>query len=126
MSDGIHRKFLETLGWTGQELEEFLPDWLNTARFLHLTDEDVRRAVEEWIPAYWNISLSGVRKSIAACIREAADTAKMGAYMREGKKVLYSTMPSCPVCITANKLAGEVRLELSYPYIILQSNLGVF
>ena len=92
MSDGIHRKFLETLGWTGQELEEFLPDWLNTARFLHLTDEDVRRAVEEWIPAYWNISLSGVRKSIAACIREAADTAKMGAYMREGKKVLYLSL----------------------------------
>ena len=126
MSDGIHRKFLETLGWTGQELEEFLPDWLNTARFLHLTDEDVRRAVEEWIPAYWNISLSGVRKSIAACIREAADTAKMGAYMREGKKVLYSTMPSCPVCITANKLAGEGRLEISYPYFIVTSVLGAF
>ena len=126
MSDGIHRKFLETLGWTGQELEEFLPDWLNTARFLHLTDEDVRRAVEEWIPAYWNISLSGVRKSIAACIREAADTAKMGAYMREGKKVLYSTMPSCPVCITANKLAGEGRLEISYPYFIVTSILGAF
>ena len=126
MSDGIHRKFLETLGWEGQELEEFLPDWINAARFMQLTDGDVRRAVEEWIPAYWNISLAGVRKSVAACIREAADVAKMGRYLQEGKKVLYSTMPSSPVCITANKLAGEGKLHISYPYFVVTSVLGAF
>lgn len=126
MSDGIHRKFLETLGWTGQELEEFLPDWLNTARFLHLTDEDVRRAVEEWIPAYWNISLSGVRKSIARAYARLRTRRRWEPTCVRGRMVLYSTMPSCPVCITANKLAGEGRLEISYPYFIVTSILGAF
>lgn len=40
--------------------------------------------------------------------------------------MLYSTMPSSPVCIIANKLAGEGRLQISYPYFIVTSVLGAF
>lgn len=126
MMNDVHRDFLSLLGWEGDELEAALPDWINTARFLRLTDRDVRMATEDWIPNYWNISLKGVRMCIAACIKEAMETAKMRQYMDEGRKVLFSTMPSSPVCISANKLAGGERMHISHPYFIATSVWGAF
>ena len=71
MAETAHRRFLELLGWQGAELEAFLPEWMNAAEFLRLSDADVDFAVDEWLPQYWDMSLEGTRKCIAAVIREA-------------------------------------------------------
>ena len=88
MENDINRRFLQMLGWEGEELESFIPDWELAAKFLSLTDKDIQNAVENWIPKYWDISLLSVRKMIAACVRETAELAKMNRYKAEGKKIL--------------------------------------
>lgn len=121
MTEDVHRKFLRLLGWEGERLEAFLPDWLKTAEFLGLSDGDVKNAVMKWLPQYWDMSLLSVRKMIAACIREAVALAKIEQYMHEGKKVLYSNNTSSFVCIYANKLAGGEQLHVAYPDFIMSS-----
>lgn len=119
MRENIHRQFLCLLGWEGKELERFLPDWLNAAAFLQLTEKDMTFAVNEWLPKYWDLSLSGVRKCIAACIREAAELAKMEIYKEAGDQILYTNNTSSYACICANRLAGRGRLHVAYPDFIM-------
>lgn len=126
MSENIHREFLRMLGWEGDALESFLPDWLGAAAFLGLTDDDVRYSVTDWIPTYWDLSLRGIRLCIGACIREIAETAKLGRHLTEGKRLLYSNMPASPVCIRANKLAGGGQLHISYPDFLISTVLSAF
>lgn len=126
MRSGVHEAFLTLLGWDGYELESFMPSWLETADFLRLRDEDIEYAMKEWLPQYWDLSLAGVRKCIAACIREAAETAKAARYKAEGKKLLYSNTPAAPACIFANKLAGKGSLVISHPEFIMSTVLGAF
>lgn len=52
MKTSAHEKFLEMLGWEGDELKSFLPDWKRAAKLMGLSDKDVAFAVEQWIPAY--------------------------------------------------------------------------
>ena len=46
----INSRFLELAGFEGEELQEILPRWLESADTLGLSDEDMRYAVEEYIP----------------------------------------------------------------------------
>lgn len=119
MNSDIHRKFLKLLGWEGEELEAFLPEWLHAAEYLHLSDNDVAFATDEWLPAYWDMSLAGTRKCIGALIREAAAMSRVEEYLAAGEKVIYSTMPSASVCVYANRLAGGGRVHIFYPYFII-------
>ena len=54
MPADVHRRFLQLLGWDGEELEAFLPEWLKTTEFLHLTEADVA-TLNEWrkSPSTW-------------------------------------------------------------------------
>ena len=119
MPADVHRRFLQLLGWDGEELEAFLPEWLKTTEFLHLTEADVAFAVEEWLPTYWDMSMNGTRKFIAAVIREAAAMAHAGDYMASSDSVIYSMMPSAAVCVYANRLAGGGKVHIFYPYFII-------
>lgn len=119
MENDINRRFLQMLGWEGEELESFIPDWELAAKFLSLTDKDIQNAVENWIPKYWDISLLSVRKMIAACVRETAELAKMNRYKAEGKKILYVNNTSLFACVYANKLAGHGELHFAYPDFIM-------
>lgn len=121
-----HVRLLEMLGWKGSELEEFLPLWRKAAVFLSLSDEDVKYAVEEWLPGYWDLSLKGVRMMVAACIREVVELSRSREYLDAGEPVMYINIPSTPVCINANKLAGEGRLHIAYSGYILVLVLGAF
>jgi benzoyl-CoA reductase/2-hydroxyglutaryl-CoA dehydratase subunit BcrC/BadD/HgdB len=121
-----HVNFLELLGWEGDELNAFLPDWMNAAKFLGLTEEDVSLAVKKWIPSYWDLSLKGIRMFIAACIREIVEISKARQYMESGDKTLYFNMPAAPVCMYANKLAGNGRLHIAYPGYMMIMVLGAF
>lgn len=126
MMSHAHTAFLEMLGWEGKELDRFLPEWLNAAEFLGLTEADVEFAVNEWLPVYWDLSLAGIRKFIAACIREVVGISKVRQYREAGDAVLYINIPSAPVCIYANKLAGNGRLHIAYPSYMMVMVLGAF
>lgn len=119
-------KFLKMLGWEGKELDAFLPQWLNAAKFLGLTEKDVSFAVNEWVPTYWDLSLNGIKKFIAACIREVVEISQTKKYIDAGDKMLYINMPAAPVCIHANKLAGKGRLHIAYPGYMMITVLGAF
>lgn len=126
MVETIHEEFLRLLGWEGAALKEFLPDWLHTAAFLRLSDQDVLYAVREWLPQYWDLSLLSVRKLIAACIREAAALSKMESYKKAGKKILYSNTTASHVSIYANKLAGNGELHVAFPCFIISTVCQAF
>ena len=121
-----HIKFLEMLGWHGSELEEFLPEWLRAAKLLGLNDSDVEFAVEKWIPEYWDLSLEGVKKFIAACIRDAADLAKGEEYLARGDKLIYVNMPGVPLPLMANVTASKGRVHVHYPAYLIVTVLGAF
>ena len=89
MKTSAHEKFLEMLGWEGDELKSFLPDWKRAAKLMGLSDKDVAFAVEQWIPAYWDLSLSGVKKFVAACIRGVVEVARGARYKAEGHSLIY-------------------------------------
>ena len=40
MKTSAHEKFLEMLGWEGDELKSFLPDWKRAAKLMGLSDKD--------------------------------------------------------------------------------------
>lgn len=110
-----HVCFLRRLGFEGDALDEFMPDWTHAAAFLELSDQDVAYAVDNWLPRYWDLSLMGVRKLIAACVREVVEISKLEQYKREGMKILYSNPVASHVMLYANQLAGEGRLRVAYP-----------
>ncbi len=126
MSEDVHRRFLRCLGWEGEELEKFLPDWLNAEKFLCLTEEDVAFAVDTWLPTYWNLSFKGIRMMAAACIRDITELSKTEKYIKDGHSVVYINIPSAPVCIYANKLAGNDTLHVSYPGYMMVAVRGAF
>ena len=126
MNNSAHVKFLEMLGWEGEELQEFLPEWLRAAKLLGLSDRDVAFAVEKWIPAYWDLSLAGVRKYIAACIRGVVEIAKGADYQARGDKLIYVNMPSVPVLLGANRIASGGHVHAFYTSYLMISVLTAF
>ena len=90
----INARFLELAGFEGEELEKIMPRWLETADTLGLSDDDVRYAVEEYIPANWDVKYRGVRKLIGAWTRELIEVAHTKQYKAEGKKIIYGILPA--------------------------------
>ena len=125
-SPDYHVEFLRMLGWDGEELERLLPEWRHAAAFLNLSDEDVRYAVETWIPKYWNMKLEGVRKLIAACIWETVEISKAEEYKKQGKKIVYSNTTASHACIYANRLAGKGELHVFYPEFMVGTVKNAF
>lgn len=126
MAASSHERFLEMLGWQGDELKDFLPKWLKSAKLLGLSDLDVQQAVEKWIPTYWDLSLKGVRKFIAACIRDIADIAAGDEYLSAGDKLLYANMPGVPLPLMANSIASGGHVHVHYPAYLMVTVLGAF
>lgn len=126
MKTGAHEKFLEMLGWEGEELKSFLPDWKKAARQMGLTDKDVAFAVEQWIPAYWDLSLNGVKKFIAACIRGVVEIARGADYLARGDKLIYMNMPAAPVPAYANVVASGGKVHVFYPAYLMINVLTAF
>lgn len=126
MKTGAHEKFLEMLGWEGEELNRFLPDWKKAAAIMGLSDADVAFAVEQWIPAYWDLSLNGVKKFIAACIRGVVEIARGGEYLARGDKLIYMNMPAAPVSGYANVVASGGRVHVFYPAYLMINVLTAF
>lgn len=130
MSKNVYEEFLRLLGWEGDELKAFLPEWRRAADFLGLSEIDVFRGLNEWIPKYWDLEFESVRKCIAYYIREAVEVSKTEYYMAMGHKVIYTIPTSSYPIVYANNLAGEGKIHSFYPdYVITtvrQAFFGLF
>lgn len=122
----VHKKLLEIAGFEGEQIDEFLPDWLFTVDIVGLTDEDVRYAVENYIPKNWDVQYRGVRKMIGAHIRELAEIAKIQKYKAEGKKIIYGILPAVQIAYTGYKYAAGDSAYISFPDLLLVNILNGF
>lgn len=127
MNKNVHEAFLRLLGWEGEELDNFMPQWLSAAAFLQLSEDDVDYALNKWIPDYWDVSLLSVRKLIAAVIREVVELSKIRQFKEQGHKIIYSNPTASHACIYANKIAGGDRMHVFYPdFLITTVNQAFF
>lgn len=126
MCSNVYEQYLLNFRFTEGEIKEILPFWLKACRLLELSEEDLRFSMEEWLPAYWDLSLEGVRKCIGAYLREFIRVFRMEEYKKEGAKILYCNLPVHIPCVYANKIAGGERIHICQPDFILVSVLQAF
>lgn len=122
----IFDEFLELLDFSAEEIDLILPDWEQACKSLGLTEDDVRFAIDEWLPKHWDLSLRGVCKCIGAYVRELIELSKLPEYKARGDKILYCSMPSHPACVYANKVSGGDRLHILFPDYLLTTVLSAF
>jgi len=126
MARDIYREFLELCAFEGEELDKMVPVWEKYSALLGLSEEDVRFALDEWIPKYWDIQYLGVRKMIGAYIREAIEIAKTPEYKEQGVKIVYGILPAILTNYQAMKIAGGDDIFVSFPDMQLVTILNSF
>ena len=89
----LNRKLLELAGFEGDEVDEILEDWLFTVEAVGLSDEDIRYALEEYIPQNWDVKYRGVRKMIGAYLREMIGIAKTKQYKARARSFFTAYSP---------------------------------
>ena len=122
----INRELLQLAGFEGEDLENFLPRWLETAKALQLTDEKVAYAVDHYIPENWDIKYLGVRKTIGAYLREANEICHTKEYKEKGVKIVYGILPAIANYYYAIKEAGGDKVYIGFPDLILVNVLNAF
>ena len=122
----INREFLELIGFEGEEVDEFMPRWRETAEALRLTDDKIAYAVDTFIPENWDIKYRGVRKLIGAYVREATEVCHTPTYKKEGVKIVYGILPAIANYYYAVKEAGGDKVFISFPDHVLVNILNSF
>ena len=126
MKQDIYAELLSLAGFEEPELTRTLPDWIEASRKLGLSEEDVRHAVVEWIPAHFDIELTGIRKLIGAFLREAIDLTRAKQYKANGMKIVYGILPAITSNYLAIKASGGDKVFVSFPDIFLATTLNGF
>lgn len=80
MARDVYRELLELAAFEGEELETALPEIKKTLDKLKVYEDDVRYAVDDYIPRSWDIKYLGIRKMIDAFLRELIDVIKTPEY----------------------------------------------
>lgn len=122
----LNTRFLELMGFEGEELDAIMPEWEYTENALGLTDEDIRFSVEEWIPAKWDVQYKGVRLMLGAWLRELIEVAKTPLYKKQGKKIIYGVLPAVLTPYMAFKRAAGDNVYVSFPDLLLVKLLNGF
>ena len=126
MQKGVYKDFLELVAFSADEIPAILPQWIMASQKLGLSEEDIRFAIDEWIPKHWDIDLLGVRKMIGVFIRELIDVTRIENSRRHGKKIIYSHIPSITTVCMALKEAGGDSVYVGFPDFILYNTLHSF
>jgi len=117
----IHRQLLGLAAFKYARIGRMLCEWERTADLLGLSDDDVKFAVEEWIPGQWDCNLLGVRKLLGVLLWELINLCHPA---RDGTALVYSAVPSHPSIALAIRLAGDGRVMVVAPDILLAVVLG--
>lgn len=126
MARDVYRELLELAAFEGEELETALPEIKKTLDKLKVYEDDVRYAVDDYIPRSWDIKYLGIRKMIGAFLRELIDVIKTPEYKAQGKKIVYGIMPAITNTYFALKYAGGDDVFISFPDALLVQTLQGF
>jgi len=119
MAKDIYQEFLQLTGFEESEIPGFLPEWRKACEKLGLSEDDVRFATKERIPAQYDIKLGGVRKLLGCFIKEVVDLTKANEYKEQGVKIVYGIMPAQSIYYYAIKLAGADKVYVTFPDMLL-------
>lgn len=123
----INIELLKLAAFSDEEIEQFLPDWMKAVEAVGLNDDDVRNAVEDYIPTHWDIQYLGIRKLIGAFLRELVEMTKTKQYKAEGKPIVYGILPSITLPFNAIKRASKGEAYVAFPDLLLVAILnGIF
>ena len=127
MSRDLNREVLELLGFEGEQIDEFMPQWLITRERCLLDDAKLVYAIDTYIPQNWDIKYRGVRKLLGAWVRELAAVVQTPELKEKGVKVLYGILPAIVNYYYAAKNAGGDQLFVAFPDLLMVAVLnGVF
>jgi benzoyl-CoA reductase/2-hydroxyglutaryl-CoA dehydratase subunit BcrC/BadD/HgdB len=126
MAKNIHEDFLRLTGFEEDEMAEYLPQWRQASEKLGLTEDDVRFATEERLPAYFAVELEGIRKLLGCFVRETIDLTKASDYKEKGIKIVYGILPAILHFYYALKLTAPEKVFVSFPDIFLTMVLNGF
>ncbi len=126
MARDLNVELLKIAGFEGEQIDQFLPDWIYTMDIIGLDEKDIAHAVDDYIPTNWNIQYRGVRKMIGAYLRELAEVAKTKKYREEGKKIVYGILPAVSSNYVALKHAGGDNIYVGFPDLMMVTILNGF
>ena len=127
MSRDLNREILELLGFEGEELDAFMPDWLIARERCLLNDEKLAYAIDTYIPQNWDIKYRGVRKMLGAWVRELAAVVQTPELKAKGVKIVYGILPAIVTYYYAAKKAGGDNIYVAFPDLLMVTILnGIF
>ena len=126
MINEAYEDFLRLTGFEEEEIPRYLPEWRKASEKLGLTEDDIRFSTREWLPAYHQVDLKGIRKALGCFIREAIDLTKANEYKESGVKIVYGILPATVFQYYALKLAAPDKVYVSFPDAFLAIILNSF
>ena len=126
MARDVNRELLVLAGFESEELEQFLPVWLDTCEKVGLSEENVTYALDEYIPQNWDIKYMGIRKMIGVYLRELASVVSTPRLKEEGVKIVYGILPAISTYYYAIKKAGGEKVYIGFPDLMLVNILNGF
>lgn len=126
MARDVNRELLELAAFEGEELEAFLPRWLETAKRCQLDDDKIAYALDVYLPQNWDLKYLGVRKMLGAYLRELADIVHTPEMKESGVKILYGILPAIANYYYAAKIAGGDKIFIGFPDLLMVNTLNSF
>ena len=112
-----YEKFLRLLEFEEDEMPEVLPAWRKASEKLGLTEDDMKFAMEEQLPAHFELEMKGVRKMLGCWIEEVMDVTRTPEYKERGVKIVYGILPAILHYYYAIKLTAPDKVYVSFPDI---------
>lgn len=122
----LNRELLKLAGFEGDEVDAILDDWMLCTERVKLNDEDIRYALEEYIPSNWDVQYRGVRKMIGAYLREMIEISKTPDYKKQGRKIVYGILPAVATNYVAYRMAAGDDVFVGFPDLMLVTVLNGF
>jgi hypothetical protein len=119
MARDINEEFLRVTGFEADEIPRYLAEWRRASEKIGLTEDDIRYAVEERLPAHFALELEGIRKLLGCFVKETIDLTKADEYRRKGVKVVYGILPAILHFYYALKLTAPEKVFVSFPDIFV-------
>lgn len=121
----IYEKFLRLVEFEEDEMPEILPAWRKTCEKFGLTEDDMKFAMEERLPAHFELEMKGVRKMLGGWIRELIDVTKTPEYKENGVKLVYGILPLTSYFYYSLKLTAGEAVYAGLPDYIMAVALNM-
>ena len=126
MARDLNRELLKLAAFSDDEIEAFLPQWLETAERVKIDDDTLIYALDTYIPQNWDIKYLGVRKMMGAYLRELNDIVHTPEMKAKGVKILYGILPAIANYYYAAKNAGGEGIFIGFPDLLMVNTLNSF